>query len=222
MSTWIKATSKRFFFENDTTSSKEYDQKRYSLHRRRLHIENRKFHASDVWACFWSARKKKCCILGKGCGVVNFKCINSWNCYCKERFNFNEYMWSGNLGLNLQCIRYAFLATLGLFDWVKYSSLLMFPMYCSVHFHIFTFSKQSFIESIDFCNRSYPHKLHKFDWQLPSSLACAIRFEHRSHLPEVTMVLWLTASHTRVAHAKQASCLLHWLSVFTLAVQFNF
>ena len=58
--------------------------------------------------------KKKCCIPGIGCGVVNFKCINSWNCHCKERFNFNEYMWSGNLGLNLQCIRYAFLATLGL------------------------------------------------------------------------------------------------------------
>ena len=28
---------------------------------------------------------------------------------------------------------------------------------------------------------------------------------------------WLTAGHTWVAHAKQASCLLHWLSMFTLA-----
>ena len=29
----------------------------------------------------------------------------------------------------------------------------------------------------------------------------------------------MTASHTRVAHAKQTSCLFHWLSVFTLAVR---
>ena len=43
---------------------------------------------------------------------------------------------------------------------------------------IFTFLKQSFNESLDFCNRSQPHELHKFDLQLPSSLARAIRFEH--------------------------------------------
>ena len=46
---------------------------------------------------------------------------------------------------------------------------------------IFTFSKQSFNKSLDFCNRSLPHVLHKFDWQLPSSLARAIRFEYRTH-----------------------------------------
>ena len=40
------------------------------------------------------------------------------------------------------------------------------------------------------------YKLHKFDWQLPGSLACAIRFKHRTHSPEVTVVLWLTAGHT--------------------------
>ena len=28
---------------------------------------------------------------------------------------------------------------------------------------IFTFSKQSLNESLDFCNRSQPHELHKFD-----------------------------------------------------------
>ena len=39
---------------------------------------------------------------------------------------------------------------------------------------------------------------------------------------EVTLVLWLTASHTRVARAKQVSCLLHWLSVFKLAVPLKF
>ena len=40
------------------------------------------------------------------------------------------------------------------------------------------------------------------------------------HLPvhyasniEMMLVLWLTASHTWVTRAKQASCLLHWLSV---------
>ena len=37
-------------------------------------------------------------------------------------------------------------------------------------------------------------------------------------IPKVTYMLCLTASHTRVARAKQAYCLLHWLSVFTLAV----
>ena len=57
-----------------------------------------------------------------------------------------------------------------------------------------------------------------FDWQLQSSFARAICFEHHNHSPDVTLVLWLTASHTWVAHAKQASCLLHWLSVLTLAV----
>ena len=31
------------------------------------------------------------------------------------------------------------------------------------YFIIFTFSKQSLNESLDFCNRSYPHELHKFD-----------------------------------------------------------
>ena len=35
---------RRGFFKNETTSSKEYGQKRYSLHRRLLHIEKRKFH----------------------------------------------------------------------------------------------------------------------------------------------------------------------------------
>ena len=54
----------------------------------------------------------------------------------------------------------------------------------------------------------------KFDWQLPSSLLCAICFEHQIHSPDVTLVLWLAVSHTWVACAK----LLHWLSVFTLAV----
>ena len=58
----------------------------------------------------------------------------------------------------------------------------------------------------------------KFDWQLPSSLARAISVEHRIHSPYVTLVLWLKASHTWVACAKQASCLLHWFSLFTLAV----
>ena len=55
----------------------------------------------------------------------------------------------------------------------------------------------------------------KFDWQLQSSLARVIRFEYRIHSPDVTLVLWLTASHTGDSRAKQASCLLHCLSVFT-------
>ena len=42
----------------------------------------------------------------------------------------------------------------------------------------------------------------KFDRKLPSSLARAIRFEHRIHSLDVTLVLWLTASHTWVARAK--------------------
>ena len=46
----------------------------------------------------------------------------------------------------------------------------------------------------------------------------AIRFEHRAHTPKVTQVLWLTASHIRVTCAKQSSCLLHWLSMFKVAV----
>ena len=45
----------------------------------------------------------------------------------------------------------------------------------------------------------------KFDWHLPSSLARAIRCEHRIHSPDVTPMLWLTASHTWVARAKQVS-----------------
>ena len=64
------------------------------------------------------------------------------------------------------------------------------------------------------------HKWHKFDWQLPSSHARAKRFENWIHSPEVTLVLWLTGSHTWAACAKQASCFLYWLSVFTLAVPF--
>ena len=55
--------------------------------------------------------------------------------------------------------------------------------------YIVTFSKQAFNESLEFCNHSSPHELHKFDRQLPSSLARAIRFEHRTHSPEVTLVL---------------------------------
>ena len=39
-----------------------------------------------------------------------------------------------------------------------------------------------------------------------------------AHWPQVTLVWWLAARHTRVARAKQASCLHHWLSVFALAV----
>ena len=62
----------------------------------------------------------------------------------------------------------------------------------SIHEFIFTFSKQSFNEFLDFCNRSWPHELHKFDLQLPS-------IKHRTYLPEVILVLWLTASHTWVA-----------------------
>ena len=58
----------------------------------------------------------------------------------------------------------------------------------------------------------------KFDWQLSSSRARAICFELWIHFRDVTLVLWLTASHTGVSRAKQASCLLHWLSVFTLLV----
>ena len=49
-------------------------------------------------------------------------------------------------------------------------------------------------------------------------IARAIRFEHRTHSPEVALVLLLTASHIRVARAKHASCLLHWLSMFMLSV----
>ena len=56
----------------------------------------------------------------------------------------------------------------------------------------------------------------KFDWQLPDSLARAIRFEHRIHSPYVTLVLWLTASQPYIARAKQASCLLDWPSMFTV------
>ena len=57
-----------------------------------------------------------------------------------------------------------------------------------------------------------------FDWHLPSSLAHAIPVEHRIHAPDVTLVLWLTASNTWVTRAKQDSCLLNWLSVLTMAV----
>ena len=59
----------------------------------------------------------------------------------------------------------------------------------------------------------------KFDWQLPSSLARAIRFEQRIHSPDVTLMLWLTVSYTWVARAKQASngcpCS-HWLFCFSV------
>ena len=48
---------------------------------------------------------------------------------------------------------------------------------------------------------------------LPLQFASNINYS-----PDVSLVLWLTASHTWVARAKQAPCLLHWLSVFTLAV----
>ena len=41
---------------------------------------------------------------------------------------------------------------------------------------------------------------------------------HRTHSSEVTLMFLLKASHTRVARAKQAPCLLHWLTVFKLAV----
>ena len=50
---------------------------------------------------------------------------------------------------------------------------------------------------------------------LPVHFASNIEFIRQN----VTLVLWLTGSHTWVACAKQASCLLHWLSVFTLAVR---
>ena len=87
-----------------------------------------------------------------------------------------------------------------------------------VHIYIFTFSKQALNESLDFCNSHSLMNDPKFDWQLPSSLAHAIRLEHQIHSPDVTLVLWLTASHTRVTRAKLASCLLHWLFMFTPAV----
>ena len=92
----------------------------------------------------------------------------------------------------------------------------------TVYETIFTFSKQSLNESIDFCNRSLPPEWHKFDLQLASSLDHAIGFEHRIHSPEVTLVLWLTASHTWVARAKQALvCSIgcpssHWLFRFSV------
>ena len=63
---------------------------------------------------------------------------------------------------------------------------------------IITFSKQALNESLDFLQR-------------------ATRLEHRTHSPKVTLVLWLTENHIRVKREKQASCLLHWLSLFTLA-----
>ena len=43
----------------------------------------------------------------------------------------------------------------------------------------------------------------KFDWQLPSSLTRAICFEHRIHSPDVTLVLWLTSSHTWVKRQRK-------------------
>ena len=45
---------------------------------------------------------------------------------------------------------------------------------------------------------------------LPVQFASNIEFLHL----DVTLMLWLKASHTRVARIKQALCLLHWLSVF--------
>ena len=50
-------------------------------------------------------------------------------------------------------------------------------------------SKQAFKESLDFCNRSYPHERQKFDRQLQSSLVRAIRLEPRIHSPDVALVL---------------------------------
>ena len=81
-------------------------------------------------------------------------------------------------------------------------------------FPIFTFSKQAFNESLDFCNRSLPHEWHKFDWQLPSSLVHAIVALNIEFIRQK----WHWCCHIWVAHAKQASCLLHWLSIFKLAV----
>ena len=92
-------------------------------------------------------------------------------------------------------------------------------IYNQVYSAIFTFWKQAFNESLELI--ATVHSLMddiKFVWQLPNSHARAIRFEHLIHSSDVTLVLWLTASHTRVAREKQASVLLHWLSVFTLAV----
>ena len=100
--------------------------------------------------------------------------------------------------------------------WFCFWLFIVAPIVCRDvvfgHCFIFTFSQQAFDESLDFCYRSRSHEWLKIDWQLPSSLARAIRFEHRPHLPEVTLVLWLTVSYTQVTRAKQASCLLHWSS----------
>ena len=88
---------------------------------------------------------------------------------------------------------------------------------CQSHIKIFTFSKQSFNESLYFVT---VHSLINYTKLIDSCQVHLpwIRFKHQIHSPEVTQVLWLTASHTWVAHAKQVICLLHWLSVFTLAV----
>ena len=64
-----------------------------------------------------------------------------------------------------------------------------------LQWQIFTFSKQSFNKPLDFCNRSWPHEWHKFDWQLPSSIARALGFEHQIHSPEVTLVLIDSETH---------------------------
>ena len=143
-------------------------------------------------------------------------------------------------------------------------SIQAFCVYGNTHLFnvtVLTFSKQSLNESLDFCNRSYPHELHKFDWQLQAHLPvqyasnielirqkwywgefnnasarralvdwylslfimCKAWHQYNERpralaLLNLPLVLWLTASHTWVARAKQASCLLYWLSVFKLAV----
>ena len=58
-----------------------------------------------------------------------------------------------------------------------------------VYTPIFTFSNQSFNESLDFCLMNYTHLID----------SCQ--------------------AHSRVSRVKQASCLLHWLSVSKLVVQ---
>ena len=41
------------------------------------------------------------------------------------------------------------------------------------------------------------------------------------HASNMKLIVVMTASHTWVPRAKQASCLLHWLSVFKLAELFS-
>ena len=72
---------------------------------------------------------------------------------------------------------------------VLFVCMLNVPVNSYVHVKIFTFSKQAFNVSLEFATVHSLINHTKFDRQLPSSLARAIRFKYLINSPDVTLVL---------------------------------